>query len=126
MVIVCCVKPCKNKHSKLSSITFHRFPLDEIISKKWAEQLCLNRAVPKSARVCSAHFRREDFFENKLGKTRIYLKKNVIPIAVEDCSINPAIQPSTATAETSTKTSFSTPSIASTNQVRKEGLVNEE
>ncbi|XP_047142967.1 THAP domain-containing protein 1 A [Hydra vulgaris] len=79
MVINCSVYNCKSRFDKSSLISFHRFPLnDEILCKKWATATkCLQITPSKHSRICSKHFKLEDFECQENGKR--VLKKNIVP-----------------------------------------------
>ena len=79
MVINCSVYNCKSRFDKSSLTSFHRFPLnDEILCKKWATATkCLQITPSKHSRICSKHFKLEDFECQENGKR--VLKKNIVP-----------------------------------------------
>ena len=80
----CCVPDCSSnsKVSGTSGLTFHAFPMDPKERKQWI--LSVRRAdykkltVNKHTKVCSRHFREEDFIQSQGSKRRM-LKKGVVP-----------------------------------------------
>ncbi len=72
-----CRVPCKNRQdSRNKEISWCRFLADTEIRLKRMQLLNITKNVTKSSRVCSAHFKPEDFLSN--GQRR-YLRKNAIP-----------------------------------------------
>ena len=63
MVTSCCVPHCTNRSSKISSISFHRFPLsNKALSQKWLNNIKRKNFNPsRSSFVCAAHFTEQDF-----------------------------------------------------------------
>jgi hypothetical protein len=80
----CCVPRCSSnsRHSGNGAITFHAFPVDPKERKLWIHSV--RRAdykkltVNKHTKVCSKHFRDEDFIQPQYSKRRM-LKKGVVP-----------------------------------------------
>ncbi|PSN55980.1 hypothetical protein C0J52_02156 [Blattella germanica] len=80
----CCVPHCtaSSRHAGVTGITFHSFPVDPKERKEWI--LCVRRAdykkltVNKHTKVCSKHFKPEDFIQPQGTKRRL-LKKGVVP-----------------------------------------------
>ena len=57
----CAVRGCgSNYRHKLPNISFHPFPKDVELRKKWME-VCQTKENPSSVRVCSRHFKDDDF-----------------------------------------------------------------
>ena len=81
----CSAYGCDNAYpkDKVKGITFHQFPQDQTLKKKWAFSMKRNKFQPSNnSRVCSVHFRTEDFEQgSKLSKDRLRkgLKRNAIP-----------------------------------------------
>ncbi|CAH2217981.1 jg2503 [Pararge aegeria aegeria] len=71
----CVVKWCRNHtdhHHKDSGITFHVFPQNPCRREQWVKAVQLERQendwMPsKSSRICSIHFRDDDFYLSKKG-----------------------------------------------------------
>jgi THAP domain len=80
-MVGCLVQRCKSLSSKTSDITFHRLPvkltaLDEYLKLSGHKNNAQNLGT-KQLRICSTHFRDEDFFTVMNGQRR--LKKDTIP-----------------------------------------------
>ena len=77
----CAVADCFNKEG--SEVSFHRFPSDEAILKKWIDNVSCalsmrgKKITYKSARVCSEHFIAKAFAKG--GKVRKKLHKDAFP-----------------------------------------------
>lgn len=72
----CCVPLCTNSLRYNSSLSFHSFPVD--VYARWMVRVQWDDLTPsKMSRVCSRHFKKEDFVDN-LGKLR-RLKKVAVP-----------------------------------------------
>ncbi|XP_027854104.1 52 kDa repressor of the inhibitor of the protein kinase-like isoform X1 [Aphis gossypii] len=68
----CCFNKCTNSSRSTQNLSFHKFPTNESLCKQWVE-LCQNdkviqkfknhgsSQVSKSFRICSEHFKREDY-----------------------------------------------------------------
>ncbi|XP_050064187.1 uncharacterized protein LOC126554958 [Aphis gossypii] len=87
----CAVATCTNYSGKIKTsgridLSFHRFPKDDTVAKKW-QHLCKRGDVwnPKNAYICSDHFTKDDFVRDLKAelleyKPKIrYLKQNVLP-----------------------------------------------
>ena len=80
----CCVPDCSSntRFSSSGALTYHAFPVDPKERKLWI--LSVRRAdykkltVNKHTKVCSRHFREEDFIQSQGSKRRM-LKKGVVP-----------------------------------------------
>ena len=58
MVNVCCAPGCTNKSSRDTSVSYHRFPANKKLQRKWLRSLRRETLeVNKNTRVCSAHFK---------------------------------------------------------------------
>ncbi|XP_035225945.1 THAP domain-containing protein 1-like [Stegodyphus dumicola] len=82
----CAVVSCPNCNVKTSNnVTYHRFPADEEIRKKWLEKCGRNLQFDCSrSRVCSEHFTSDDFERDLQGELlgqplKKRLKKGVEP-----------------------------------------------
>lgn len=76
----CCVPFCKMSSRFNSVISFHSFPLDDEIRKKWL--LNVGREdlnVSPNTRVCSRHFKSDDLIEPSTPTARRLLKKGAVP-----------------------------------------------
>ncbi|XP_023708099.1 uncharacterized protein LOC111864808 isoform X3 [Cryptotermes secundus] len=80
----CCVPHCgsNSRSSGNGAVTFHTFPIDPKERKLWI--LSVRRAdykkltVNKHTKICSKHFRDEDFVQSQYSKRRM-LKKGIVP-----------------------------------------------
>lgn len=100
----CIVSGCRNRRNKKNTeqldlekalnknISFHLFPIDVERRKKWLKAVQLeNYEPPKSATVCSVHFKDTDY---ELNNTKPKLKIDAIPYLLAS-----EIQPATASIE---------------------------
>ncbi|XP_076853828.1 uncharacterized protein LOC143509219 [Brachyhypopomus gauderio] len=78
----CSVPLCSNSKQKQPYLSFHSFPADEELRKKWL--IAIRRSegpnfqvIRNSTHVCSAHFEPQDIYVTAKGKT--WLKKGAIP-----------------------------------------------
>ncbi|XP_014781727.1 THAP domain-containing protein 2 isoform X1 [Octopus bimaculoides] len=79
----CCVPMCKNDarydHDKI--LSFHSFPKDEKLRKEWTSKIKRDEGplfrIRKHTKVCSAHFRPDDFKRTLTGRRD--LRKGAIP-----------------------------------------------
>ena len=81
MVHTCAAYGCSNRYHKDSDITFHKFPTikQRVVRKKWIYATKRSNFNPGVyARVCSVHFRSEDF-DTEFARTRRRLKEGAIP-----------------------------------------------
>ncbi|CAI6352446.1 unnamed protein product [Macrosiphum euphorbiae] len=87
----CAVATCTNYSGKVKTsgrkdLSFHRFPKDDILAKKW-QHLCRRGDVwnSKTAYICSDHFTNNDFVRDLKAELleyepkKQYLKNNVLP-----------------------------------------------
>ncbi|CAH2087579.1 unnamed protein product [Euphydryas editha] len=75
----CCIKQCSaRKRNNQPTLTFHRFPTNEIMKKKWLEIIGSENIKPrlKSLFVCSMHFD-ESSFNRTLDIVR--LRDGIVP-----------------------------------------------
>ncbi|CAG4944266.1 unnamed protein product [Colias eurytheme] len=75
-MVKCAVRFCKNdsrNHTKLkSTITFHQFPKDRNLMKKWITALNQANFEPNIwNKVCSVHFLDSNFYETKKGLRKL-------------------------------------------------------
>lgn len=79
-MVNCCVPFCKSKHKTGSGISFHDFPVDPELCRKWVARVSRKNWAPRfeasGSRVCSLHFKPSDFRE---GVARRVLKPGVVP-----------------------------------------------
>uniref|UniRef100_A0A8B9GYE8 THAP domain-containing protein 1 n=1 Tax=Astyanax mexicanus TaxID=7994 RepID=A0A8B9GYE8_ASTMX len=78
----CSVPLCSNSKQKQPYLSFHSFPAEEELRKKWV--IAIRRSegpnfkiLRNSTHVCSAHFEPQDIYVTPKGKT--WLKKGAIP-----------------------------------------------
>ena len=81
---ICAVADCKGPYDKES---WHKFPKKEDLRSIWT-QFCKrsdSRFNPNTARICSRHFKKDDFVRDlkaellNLSKTKAKLKDGVVP-----------------------------------------------
>ncbi|KAI5706041.1 hypothetical protein M8J75_004328 [Diaphorina citri] len=78
MVKSCCAYGCTNRQKTGSGITFHSFPSDVELKRKWVKAIRRQGFEPsRHTVICSSHFSANDFVESSTFK-RI-LKPNVVP-----------------------------------------------
>ncbi|KAM4744106.1 THAP domain-containing protein 6-like [Anableps anableps] len=71
-----CTRRC-TVQSRTSGITFHRFPKESGLRKRWVKALRRKGFSPNtSTRICSEHFKEEDF--DRTGQT-VRLRDGVVP-----------------------------------------------
>uniref|UniRef100_A0A673GC90 THAP domain-containing protein 1 n=1 Tax=Sinocyclocheilus rhinocerous TaxID=307959 RepID=A0A673GC90_9TELE len=76
----CCVPFCKMSSRFNSVISFHSFPLNKETRKKWLHNIRReDYKVSPNTRVCSRHFKGDDFFEPSTPTARRLLKKGAVP-----------------------------------------------
>ncbi len=76
----CCVPSCKMSSRFNSVISFHSFPLNKETRKKWLQNIRReDYKVSPNTRVCSRHFRTDDFIEQSTPTSRRLLKKGAVP-----------------------------------------------
>ncbi|CAG5050444.1 unnamed protein product [Parnassius apollo] len=83
---ICAIKVCRNYKGRLKTtkkVTYHRISKDPILRSRWIEIIRKSRREhlwqpPKTAVICSDHFRAKDlYFANNQSRQR--LKKEAIP-----------------------------------------------
>ncbi|XP_026076806.1 uncharacterized protein LOC113055066 [Carassius auratus] len=78
--LYCCVPFCKMSSRYNSVISFHSFPMNEEMRKKWLQNIRReNYNVTVNTRVCSRHFTSDDFIKPSTPTARRLLKKGVEP-----------------------------------------------
>lgn len=80
MVKSCAAYGCTNRFSKDSSISFHRFPVDNHeLCMKWIVAMKRDRFAPtKYSYICSSHFTPGDYRASHPGQRR-QLKTDAVP-----------------------------------------------
>ncbi|KAH7973688.1 hypothetical protein HPB49_004010 [Dermacentor silvarum] len=80
----CCVPLCKSDEKKIAGISFHEVPSDLQLRQKWLVAVRRDGWTPNDSscytKVCSQHFKQEDFIEGK----RRRLKKGTVPSVLDD------------------------------------------
>ncbi|XP_050038332.1 uncharacterized protein [Dermacentor andersoni] len=81
----CCVPLCKSDEKKKTpGLSFHEFPSDLALREKWIAAVRRDGWKPNDrscyTKVCSRHFKKEDFIEGK----RRRLKKGSVPSVFDD------------------------------------------
>ncbi|XP_073702352.1 uncharacterized protein [Garra rufa] len=77
----CCVPLCVVSAIYNSTLSFHSFPVEKDLRKKWIVQIRRDDfQVNKNTKVCSVHFRPDDFMDGTRLKR---LKKGVFPTLFE-------------------------------------------
>lgn len=78
---LCCAGECENSSDKRPDISFHGLPLDnKALLKAWITKMRRNPNyfnVNKHVKICSEHFRPEDFINPEAKKRR--LKRDAVP-----------------------------------------------
>ncbi len=88
----CSVPLCSVSSRYNSCASFHSFPVKKEIRKKWIVNIRrINFQVTKHTKVCSVHFKPDDFVE---GTSRRRLKKGAVP-SVFEWNRERQMQPST-------------------------------
>ncbi|RVE41330.1 hypothetical protein evm_014016 [Chilo suppressalis] len=71
----CIVRGCRNVWSPGSSVKFHSFPTDPSRRSAWLAKIQIKGMFYNSARICSEHFKSEDYDPERPG----FLLKNAVP-----------------------------------------------
>ncbi|XP_067122862.1 THAP domain-containing protein 6-like [Centruroides vittatus] len=82
MVNSCCAINCTNRNTRGCGLTFHRFPSEPTLKRKWI--LATKRAKWQPTRwsvLCSAHFSSDSYYLS--STTHKILKKNAVPSIFE-------------------------------------------
>ena len=87
----CCVPACTNRRNKCPGLSFHAFPKDDQLRRRWIAAIKRDKgrffAIGSDTRVCSAHFTAEDYLaqcgpevlSEGQGRRRPCLKRNAVP-----------------------------------------------
>ncbi|XP_075538802.1 THAP domain-containing protein 1-like isoform X5 [Dermacentor variabilis] len=85
MVNFCCVPECHQQGYRCKGgekVSFHKFPRDKIMFRKWIVAIRRdpgpNFVVSQFTRVCSKHFKLDDYIPN-VASGRRFLKENAVP-----------------------------------------------
>ncbi|XP_026317417.1 GATA zinc finger domain-containing protein 14-like [Hyposmocoma kahamanoa] len=82
MPYYCTVPRCTSMAGKAKNVSFHQFPRDEELAKLWNKILKRGKPYTKYSKVCSLHFRPEDYTITSVGKNKGQwrtLRKDAIP-----------------------------------------------
>ncbi|XP_063836650.1 uncharacterized protein LOC135085781 [Ostrinia nubilalis] len=82
MPYYCTVPRCTSMAGKAKNVSFHQFPRDEELAKLWNRILKRGKPYTKYSKVCSLHFKPEDYTITSVGKNRGQwrtLRKDAIP-----------------------------------------------
>lgn len=70
MPYYCTVPRCTSMAGKAKNVSFHQFPRDEELAKLWNKILKRGKPYTKYSKVCSLHFKPEDYTITSVGKNR--------------------------------------------------------
>ncbi|XP_048004004.1 uncharacterized protein LOC125240224 [Leguminivora glycinivorella] len=82
MPYYCTVPRCTSMAGKAKNVSFHQFPRDEELAKLWNRILKRGKPYTKYSKVCSLHFKPEDYTITSVGKNKGQwrtLRKDAIP-----------------------------------------------
>ncbi|XP_049883959.1 homeobox protein 4-like [Pectinophora gossypiella] len=82
MPYYCTVPRCTSMAGKAKNVSFHQFPRDEELARLWNKILKRGKPYTKYSKVCSLHFRPEDYTITSVGKNKGQwrtLRKDAIP-----------------------------------------------
>ncbi|XP_022125602.1 uncharacterized protein LOC111000465 [Pieris rapae] len=82
MPYYCTVPRCTSMAGKAKNVSFHQFPRDEELAKLWNRVLKRGKPYTKYSKVCSLHFKPEDYTITSAQKNRGQwrtLRKDAIP-----------------------------------------------
>ncbi|CAB3257555.1 unnamed protein product [Arctia plantaginis] len=82
MPYYCTVPRCTSMAGKAKNVSFHQFPRDEELAKLWNDILKRGKPYTKYSKVCSLHFKPEDYTITSAGKNKGQwrtLRKDAIP-----------------------------------------------
>ncbi|CAK1546383.1 unnamed protein product [Leptosia nina] len=82
MPYYCTVPRCTSMAGKAKNVSFHQFPRDEELAKLWNQVLKRGKPYTKYSKVCSLHFKPEDYTFTSAQKNRGQwrtLRKDAIP-----------------------------------------------
>ncbi|KOB78741.1 THAP domain-containing protein [Operophtera brumata] len=96
MPYYCTVPRCTSMAGKAKNVSFHQFPRDEELARLWNDILKRGKPYTKYSKVCSLHFKPEDYTITSVGKNKApYSRKqweswsqNSGPAHVMDSSTN--------------------------------------
>ena len=60
--IYCCVPQCSSWLKKDRLVSFHKFPEDAALKQLWQSNLKMGKKPSMYMKVCSKHFKHEDYF----------------------------------------------------------------
>ncbi|KAK0178533.1 hypothetical protein PV327_007414 [Microctonus hyperodae] len=101
--IVCCVPGCNSRSHKNTNVTFHYFPraakyfistpnhfgeyekIDLLVALKKSVRV---KNVNRSMKVCSLHFKVDDYILPSVPTKKKFLKKNAVPTCNLPCEDN--------------------------------------
>lgn len=55
---------------KAKNVSFHQFPRDEELARLWNDILKRGKPYTKYSKVCSLHFKQEDYTITSVGKNK--------------------------------------------------------
>ncbi|XP_014355336.2 uncharacterized protein LOC106708358 [Papilio machaon] len=82
MPYYCTVPRCTSMAGKVKDVSFHQFPKDKELAKLWNEILKRGKPYTKYSKVCSLHFKPQDYTVTGLGKYKGQwrtLRKDAVP-----------------------------------------------
>ncbi|XP_073965098.1 uncharacterized protein isoform X2 [Choristoneura fumiferana] len=82
MPYYCTVPRCTSMAGKAKNVSFHQFPRDEELAKLWNRVLKRGKPYTKYSKVCSLHFKPEDYTITSVGKNKGQwrtLRKDAVP-----------------------------------------------
>ncbi|CAG4949309.1 unnamed protein product [Parnassius apollo] len=82
MPYYCTVPRCTSMAGKAKNVSFHQFPKDKELAKVWNEVLKRGKPYTKYSKVCSLHFKPEDYTITDLKRNKGHwrtLRKDAIP-----------------------------------------------
>ncbi|XP_068622024.1 uncharacterized protein [Battus philenor] len=82
MPYYCTVPRCTSMAGKAKNVSFHQFPRDEELAKVWNDVLKRGKPYTKYSKVCSLHFKPEDYTITGLGRNKGQwrtLRKDAVP-----------------------------------------------
>ncbi|XP_046984043.1 uncharacterized protein LOC124554052 isoform X1 [Schistocerca americana] len=85
----CAVFQCDTNARKMPGVVWHSFPKDEYLRCEWiARCKCRGRVNVKGGRVCSLHFRPEDYEQDLRNELlRLPSRKKLVPTAIPSLNI---------------------------------------
>lgn len=70
MPYYCTVPRCTSMAGKAKNVSFHQFPRDEELARLWNDILKRGKPYTKYSKVCSLHFKPEDYTITSVGKNK--------------------------------------------------------